>query len=60
MQFGVAGRVDTIFEIKASADTCRSVASSEQDSGALESASGMHKCFPGVDTIVKLYLNHQA
>ena len=56
MRFGVAGRVDTTFEMKASADTCRPVASSEQDSGALESASGTHKCAPGVYTIVKLYL----
>ena len=52
----MAGRVDTTFEIKASADTCRPVVSSERDSGALESASGIHKCVPGVYTIVKLYL----
>ena len=45
MRFGVAGRVDTIFKMKASVDTCRSFMSSEQGSGALESASGIHKCF---------------
>ena len=44
----MAGRVDTTLEIKASTDSCKSTKSSEDGIEALESVSGMHKCFPGV------------
>ena len=55
MQSEVARRVDTMLEIKACADACKSVESSAKGTGALESVSGIHKCFPGVYAIVKLY-----
>ena len=55
MQSEVAGRVDTILKIKVCTDACKSIESSEEGIGALESVSRISICYSGVYAVVKIF-----